>query len=123
MHKIVGRVSGKIFSIAAEIAAVNTKSTTRPVGNVLVPGFAKNSGELERKNLVCRREKNEGSVEELVDRSDDEGGGAEEWVGKEEGFVSIFSRLFFFRSQGFCISRVLGGGCSSSSSANNKDPS
>lgn len=88
--------------MAAEIAAANTKSTRRPVGNVLIPGPVTKLGEVKRKlHRQYSDRGHEGVIDspgqmvdasgQLVDESEEEGGGAEEWLGKEDGFVSMIS--------------------------------
>ncbi|KAF6221947.1 hypothetical protein HO133_001915 [Letharia lupina] len=91
MRRIVRTRSGKIFCIAAEIAAANKKSTMRPVGHVLVPGTTKKvdevKGGIDRKKSDCRSGEYVDSPEEMEDESEEEGGEGEEWLGKEEGFT------------------------------------
>ena len=92
MCYIVKTASGKIFSIAAEIAAANTKSTTRPVGNVLIPGPASEygvvKGKVDRSMLGRRRGERVSLWEETELESEEEEEKGEEWLGEEEGFVS-----------------------------------
>lgn len=115
MRRIVRTRSGKIFCIAAEIAAANKKSTVRPVGHVLVPGTTKKvdevKGGIDRKMSDCRSGEYMDSPEEMEDESEEEGGEGEEWLGKEEGFVSTLSELFSSLHTLARISRhVCGGG-------------
>ena len=88
--------------MAAEIAAANEKSTMRPVGNFLVPGHAKKSGELrgkvDRKKLSRRSGDYVESREGTESESEEEEGGGEEWLGEDEGFVSTSSENFSFFS-------------------------
>ena len=89
MRYIVRSTRGKIFLIAAEIAAANEKSTMRPVGNVLVPGPAKKFGETkgktDSKKSDCRSGEYVNSPEKMEDEGG-EGGDGDEWLGKDEGF-------------------------------------
>ena len=89
MCHIVRTANGKIFSIAAEIAAANTQSTMRPVGNVLIPGPAKKFGEvkgkIDRKKSNRRSREHVNPLEEVEDESEEEGE-EEEWLGTDEGF-------------------------------------
>lgn len=70
----------------------------RPVGHVLFPGPPKNvdevKGGIDRKKSDCRSGEYVDSPEEMEDESEEEGGEGEEWLGKEEGFVSTLSELF-----------------------------
>lgn len=90
MRRIVRTTSGKIFSIAAEIAAANAKSTMRPVGKVLIPGPAKKfcevKGKIDREESKRRSGKYVSSPEEMEDESEDEQGEGEEWLGKDRDF-------------------------------------
>ena len=90
MRHIVRSTGGKIFSIAAEIAAANEKSTLRPVGSVLVPGPAKKFGEvkgkMDREKSDCRSGEYVKSPEKMEDEGGEEGGEGDEWLGKDEGF-------------------------------------
>ncbi len=87
MRHIVRKISGKIFFFAAEIAAANEKSKTRPVGNVLVLGPAKKFGEIkekiDREKLDPRSGEYVTSPEKMEDESEEEG---DEWLGKDEKF-------------------------------------
>lgn len=89
MRHIVSKKRGKIFFFAAEIAAANEKSRTRPVGNVLVPGPAKKFGEIkeqiDREKLDPRSGEYVTSPEKMEDESEEEGEG-DEWLGKDERF-------------------------------------
>ena len=89
MRDIVRSTKGKIFLIAAEIAAANEKSTMRPVSNVLVPGPAKKFGETkgktDSKKSDCRSGEYLNSPEKMEDEGG-EGGDGDEWLGKDEGF-------------------------------------
>ena len=84
--------------MAAEIAAANEKSAMKPVGSVLIPGaatkFGAVKGRVDRTKLdrTCGEYVN--SREDSEDESDEEGE-AEEWLGKDEGFVSTLSDLLF----------------------------
>lgn len=90
MRHIVRTTNGRIFSIAAEIAAANERSTTRPVGNILVPGPTKKSGEvkedIDSRKLDHKSGEYMHSPEEMEDESEGEDGEGEEWLGKDEGF-------------------------------------
>ena len=98
LHHIVRTMRGKIFWMAAEIAAANERSAVKPVGSVLIPGAAKRFGEV--KGRVDRTKLNRTSGDYVNSREDtedesDEEGEAEEWIGKDEDFVST---LFDLRS-------------------------
>ena len=99
MRHVVQTTSGKIFCIAAEIAAANGRSTVRPAGNVLVPEPAKDSGEVQRetdgKRLGRRSGDRVDTPEKTEDESDEEEGEGEEWLGKEDGFVSAIPNSDF----------------------------
>ena len=99
MRHIVQTTSGKTFCTAAEVAAVNRSSTVRPVANVLVPEPAKEPGEMQRKMEGKKSDQRSGdgldTPEKTEDESDEEEGEGEEWLGKEEGFVSAISKLPF----------------------------
>ena len=90
MRQVVQTARGKVFSIAAEIAAANTKSSTRPVGNVLIPRPAKISGavrgKIRRRKSDRRKEWYNKSSEEMEDESEEEAGEEDGWLGKDEGF-------------------------------------
>ncbi|CAD6567586.1 MAG: hypothetical protein ASARMPREDX12_000542 [Alectoria sarmentosa] len=92
MRHIVRTTSGKIFAIAAEIAAANEKSKMRPVGNVMVPapGPAKKFGDVKGKIDRSKSDHGSGeyvkSLKEMEDESEEGDGEAEEWLGKEKGF-------------------------------------
>ena len=86
--------------MAAEIAAANERTVVKPVGSVIIPGAARKrggvKGRVDRTKLdrtsgeyVNSREDTEGEGE-----SDEEEGEAEEWLGKDEGFVSTLSDPF-----------------------------
>ena len=88
--------------MAAEIAAANAKSTMRPVGKVLIPKPAKRVSRAKRnmdREISERRcRKPVSSSENIgVDSDEDEEEG-DEWLGKEEGFVSILFERFFSHS-------------------------
>ena len=93
MHDVVKGTSGRIFAIAAEIAAANMHSAMKPVGVVMLPVSAKRirkvKGRTKRKKL-----KNVGaaSVNPPEDMGDDSGEEGDDWLGKEEGFVSALSQ-------------------------------
>lgn len=89
MRHIVRTASGRILSIAAEIAAANEKSAARPVGNVLVPGparkFREVKGKIDREK--CHESKEYvNSPNQMEDGSDGEDGEGEGWLGKDQGF-------------------------------------
>ena len=94
MFHIVSSTSGKIFWMAAEIAAANEKSTARPVGNALIPAhalrFGKVKEKVDRKMLDRTRGDYVHSREDTEDESEDEETEGEGWIGSEEGFVSTF---------------------------------
>ena len=106
MRDIVKTVSGKIFHMAAEIAATNAKSKMNLIGNVLIPGpakrFGKVKGKIDRKDLGRGSRKCAYLVEYVEDESDEEegeeGGEGEGWVGKDEGFwKQPFEEGYFVR--------------------------
>ena len=105
MRHIVQTSSGKIFCIAAEIAAANARSTVRPAGNVLVPEPAKDSGEVQRNVDGKKLDRGSGDCvdtpEKTEDESDEEEGEGEEWLGKEDGFVSAI--LIYLYSLWTCL--------------------
>ena len=84
--------------MAAEIAAANEKSAVKPVGSVLIPGIATKfgavKGRVDRTKLDRMSGEYVNSREDSEDESDEEEGEAEEWLGKDEGFVSTPSDLF-----------------------------
>ena len=96
---MVRTTSGKIFCIAAEVAAANGRSTVRPAGNVLVPGPVKESDEVQREMDGKKLDRGSGDCvdppEKTEDESDEEEGEGEEWLGKEDGFVSAVPQLPF----------------------------
>ena len=91
--------------MAAEIAAANEKSAMKPVGSVLIPGaatkFGAVKGRVDRTKLNRTSGEYVNSREDSGDESNEEEGEAEEWLGKDEGFVSTLSDLLFsvFRPQ------------------------
>ena len=91
MHHVVRTIRGKIFWMAAEIAATNERSTLKPVGSVLIPRPAEKTGEMkgkiDRTKLDRTRGEHVNSREDTEDESDREEEEAEEWLGKDEGFV------------------------------------
>ena len=92
MHDLVKSTSGRIFAIAAEIAAANMHSAMKPVGVVILPGSAKRIRKIKRRTRR-KRLKDVGvssatPPEETGDESGEEG---DDWLGKEEGFVSALS--------------------------------
>ena len=93
MHDLVKSTSGRIFAIAAEIAAANMHSAMKPVGVVMLPASAKRirkiKGRTKRKKLKNARAASVSSPEEVGDESGEEVDG---WLGKEEGFVSALSK-------------------------------
>ena len=93
MHDLVKRTSGRIFAIAAEIAAANMRSAMKPVGVVILPGSAKRirkiKGRTRRKRLKDVGVSSVNPPEEMGDESGEEGDG---WLGREEGFVSALSK-------------------------------
>ena len=97
MRHIVRTTSGKIFSIAAEIAAVNARSTLRPVGMVLFPEpevrVGKMRGKMKRKKTI-RSYRKSGDTTKQEDESEEDKEDGEGWQGKEEGFVSTISLSF-----------------------------
>ena len=81
--------------MAAEIAATNERSALKPVGSVLIPGAAtKCKGRVDRTKLNRTSGDYVNSREDTEGESDEEDGGAEEWLGKDEDFVSTLSDLF-----------------------------
>ena len=89
--------------MAAEITAANKRSALKPVGRVLIPGastkYGKVKGKVDRTKLNRSSGEYVDSREDTEDESDGEGGEAEEWLGKDEGFVShpfCISFLSFF---------------------------
>lgn len=64
----------------------------RPAGNVLVPEPAKDSGEVQRNVDGKKLDRGSGDCvdtpEKTEDESDEQEGEGEEWLGKEDGFVS-----------------------------------
>lgn len=93
MRHIVRTTSGKVLCIAAEIAAANEKSTTKPVGGFLIPvppGPAKKFGQvkekIDRRKLDRKSAEYVGSPEEMEDGSEGEDEEGEGWLGKDEGF-------------------------------------
>lgn len=89
-HHIVKTTSGKIFWMAAEIAAANERSKMKPVGKVLISKPAQKTGKvkgkIDRKKLNRKCGEYVGSREDTEDESEEDGEG-EEWLGKEEHFV------------------------------------
>ena len=85
MRHVVRTTSGKIFTIAAEIAAANEKCRMRPVGKILIPGPANKLEEvkekIDRRNLDHEGEEYVNSHEDMKYGSEGEG-----WLGKDEGF-------------------------------------
>ena len=98
LHHIVRTIRGKIFWMAAEIAATNERSALKPVGSVLIPGAATKFGEVKGRVDRTKLNRTSGeyvnSREDTEDESDEEEEEAEEWLGKDEGFVSTLSDLF-----------------------------
>ena len=98
--------------MAPEVAATNERSAVKPVGSILIPGAATKRGEV--KGRVDRTKLNRTSGEYVNSRedteseSDEEEGEAEEWLGKDEGFVSTLSDLFPPISAPVRISRQIG---------------
>ena len=92
MHDLVKSTSGRIFAIAAEIAAANMHSAMKPVGVVMFPGSAtrirKVRGRTKRKKLKDVGASSMNPPEGMVDESGEDG---DDWLGKEEGFVSALS--------------------------------
>ena len=92
MHDLVKSTSGRIFTIAAEIAAANMHSTTKPVGVVMFPGSAKRIRKVKvgtkRKKLKDVGASPVNPPEEMGEESGEDRDG---WMGKEEGFVSALS--------------------------------
>ena len=91
MHDLVKRTSGRIFAIAAEIAAANMHSALKPVGVVMLPASAKRIRKVKRRTRKKSKNRGAASVnppEEMEDESEQEG---DDWIGKEEGFVSALS--------------------------------
>lgn len=90
MRDIVGTPSGKVLCIAAEIAAANEKTTTRPVGCLLVPAPAKRFGQAKEKIDRMRLDRTSGaclgSSEDMEDGSEGEDEEGEGWLGKDDGF-------------------------------------
>ena len=84
--------------MSAEIAAANKRSALKPVGSVLIPGAATKFGEVKGRVDRTKLDRTCGeyvdSREDTEDESDEEEGEAEEWLGKDEGFVSTLSDLF-----------------------------
>ena len=97
LRHIVRTTSGKIFSIAAEIAAVNANSTLRPVGMVLFPKpeikVGKVKGRMDRKKRIRSNRKAEDTTKQ-EDESEEDREDGEGWLGKDEGFVSTRSLSF-----------------------------
>ena len=89
MHDLVKSTSGRIFAIAAEISAANMHSAMKPVGVVMLPVSAKRirkiKGRTKRKKLKIAVAASVNLPEDMADESGEEG---EDWLGKEEGFVS-----------------------------------
>ena len=92
MHDLVKSTSGRIFAIAAEIAAANMHSAMKPVGVVILPGSAKKIRKIKRrtkrKRLKVVGASSVNPPEEMGDESGEEG---DEWQGKEKWFVSALS--------------------------------
>ena len=92
MHSLVKSTSGRIFAIAAEIAAANHHSAMKPVGVVMLPVSAKRirkiKGRTKRKKLKIAGAASMNLPDYMGDESGEEG---EDWLGKDEGFVSAFS--------------------------------
>ena len=92
MHDLVKGTSGRIFAIAAEIAAANMHSAMKPVGVVMLPVSAKRirkiKGRTKRKKLRIAEAAPVNPPEEIGDDSGEEG---DDWLGREEGFVSALS--------------------------------
>ena len=101
MRHIVRTPSGKIFTIAAEIAAMNKKAMMSPGGKILIPEpaskFGEMTGEIDGRKLDYGSEEYVNSPEEMKygsegDYGEAEGEGedgneeGEEWLGKDEGF-------------------------------------
>ena len=84
--------------MAAEIAAANERSAVKPVGSILIPGAAKKCGEakgkIDRTKLDRTRGEYVNSREDTEGESGEEEGEAEEWLGKDEGFVRTHSSFF-----------------------------
>ena len=84
--------------MAAEIAAANERTVVKPVGSVIIPGAAKKRGEVKRRVDRTKLDRTSGeyvnSREDAEGESGEEEGEAEEWLGKDEGFVSTLSDLF-----------------------------
>ena len=97
--------------MAAEIAAANETTAQKPVGSVLIPGAARKCGEMKGKIDRTKLDRTSGdyvnSREDTEGESGEEGGGAEEWLGEDEGFVSTHSS-FFSLSAPVEISRSIG---------------
>ncbi len=92
MHTIVRTTRGKILHVAAEIAAANASSTMKPVGKVLIPKPAQRLSEARRKMNRKSSERSRKPVnwpEQIEVESDEDGGEGDEWLGKDDGFVSI----------------------------------
>ena len=89
MRHVIRTTSGKILTIAAEIAAGDEKCMMRPVGKILIPEPAKNfgevKGEIDKRKLDHESEEYVNSPEDMKYGSDGEGEG-EGWLGKDEGF-------------------------------------
>lgn len=90
MRHVVRTTSGKIFTIAAEIAAANEKCSMRPVGKILIPGPANKLEEakekIDRRNLDHEGEGYVNSHEDMKYGSEGEDREGEGWLGKDEGF-------------------------------------
>ncbi|KAM0799875.1 hypothetical protein BDR22DRAFT_973289 [Usnea florida] len=91
MHDLVKSTSGRIFAIAAEIAAANMHSAMKPVGVVMFPAkrIRKVEGRTKRKKLKDVGGSSMILSEEMGDESGEDGDG---WLGKEEGFVSALAQ-------------------------------
>ena len=92
MHDLVKTTDGRLFAIAAEIAAANMHSAMKPVGVVMLPASAKRirkvKGRTNRKKLKNRGAASVNPPEGMEDESEEEDN---DWLGKEEGFVSALS--------------------------------
>lgn len=108
MHHVVRTESGRLFAIAAEIAAADQKCMMRPLGQILMSGPAsivgEVKGETDRRQLGHESELYVESPEEMQHGSEGEDGEGEVegegWLGQDEDFwKQPFEKKWFVRSR------------------------